>query len=260
MNEGKLRIIGGLLIGSIVLTVCFSSLLIQVLFLLILASLCTMEILSQMGYPRVMSVVYLIPFSLLLKHDIFDISLLSFCTICFLCILLLYIMFYRRDSYSKQLILFSLVIYPVLCLAALSLLILTYNSTPHLLILLVLQVWSADIGAYYVGKRFGRNKIAPSLSPGKSWEGFLGGGATVLLVSLLFNWFSLHLTIGSAFLIAIVVWITAFLGDLLESSFKRFLQIKDSGNIIPGHGGIFDRFDAFIFAAPFYSLLIYFIL
>ncbi len=128
-----------------------------------------------------------------------------------------------------------------------------------LLIGILLLIWTSDIGAYFSGKNFGRNKLMPSISPGKTWEGFLGAGVLSLLaaylISLYFSDFSLVQWLG----IALAVWLFGSAGDLVESQLKRKLQIKDSGNILPGHGGILDRFDGFYFCIPFVLAYIYFI-
>jgi phosphatidate cytidylyltransferase len=107
-----------------------------------------------------------------------------------------------------------------------------------------------DIGAFGFGSRFGRNKMAPSVSPGKSWEGFAGGVATVLLISALVTARVPGFDLTLALVFGLGVAIAATLGDLSESLVKRDLGVKDLGTIIPGHGGIMDRVDAIIFALP----------
>ena len=133
-----------------------------------------------------------------------------------------------------------------------------------LLIFLFLCVWSGDIAALYVGKRFGRRKLAPELSPNKTWEGAIASviASVVFGVGLILygDWLSLH---GSSFtrlhtdapwwqfvLLAILLNCAAQFGDLLESALKRGAGVKDSGTMLPGHGGILDRIDALLLAAP----------
>jgi len=111
-------------------------------------------------------------------------------------------------------------------------------------------MWSNDTGAYLVGRRWGRHPLAPSISPGKTWEGWAGGAAAALLVGGI-----LHHNFGAAgsghwIVLASLVSVCGPLGDLLESLLKRRAGIKDSGQILPGHGGILDRFDSHIIAAP----------
>jgi phosphatidate cytidylyltransferase len=110
---------------------------------------------------------------------------------------------------------------------------------------------SNDIGAYGVGSAFGRHKMAPAISPGKTWEGFVGGVATVLLLAgLVTPRVFAGLAAWEALVLGGVVAAAATIGDLVESMVKRDLGIKDLGRILPGHGGIMDRVDALLFAIP----------
>jgi phosphatidate cytidylyltransferase len=126
-----------------------------------------------------------------------------------------------------------------------------------LALFLMLYVWGADTGAYFAGHRFGRHKLAPRVSPGKTWEGVAGGLVAALLVALAAGIYGLGFRAGE-----LAVWValslfTAFvsvLGDLFESRLKRIAGVKDSGTLIPGHGGVLDRIDAFTAAAPVFAL------
>ncbi len=120
-----------------------------------------------------------------------------------------------------------------------------------LLSLLVL-VWAADSAAYLVGRRWGRRALAPRVSPGKTWEGALGGlVATLLAATLLRAGGSLgHAGLPFALVLGLAVWAAALLGDLAESQLKRRRGVKDSGTLIPGHGGLLDRIDGLMAAAP----------
>ena len=111
-------------------------------------------------------------------------------------------------------------------------------------------VWGNDVFAYLTGVSIGKHKMAPRISPKKSWEGFIGGIVGALLMGAIGSFVvggGLGLWLG----LAVVVAITSVFGDLVESMFKREANIKDSGNIIPGHGGILDRFDALLISTPF---------
>lgn len=122
-----------------------------------------------------------------------------------------------------------------------------------LIIYLFIIVWSTDTGAYFIGTFFGKHQLAPAISPKKTWEGFLGGLFTGIIAAYLFSISvsSLSLVEGRILLyIAPLVSIAGQMGDLFESTLKRFAQIKDSSQIIPGHGGILDRFDSTLLAAP----------
>jgi phosphatidate cytidylyltransferase len=125
-----------------------------------------------------------------------------------------------------------------------------------LIFILIAIVTAADIGAYFMGKAFGDAKLAPKVSPGKSWAGFWGGLATssglVLLVWIIST--NTKYPLLSVIAIAIVTSLASVLGDLLESMVKRQRGIKDSGSILPGHGGVLDRIDSITAAAPVFAL------
>lgn len=127
---------------------------------------------------------------------------------------------------------------------------------PVLLLLVFAVVWGADIGAYFSGKRWGRRKLAATISPGKSWEGVVGGIATSgLILVLATNWMILSANQRvSLILLGVFAACMSVFGDLFESLLKRTGGFKDSGNILPGHGGILDRIDGLIAAIPIYSL------
>lgn len=124
---------------------------------------------------------------------------------------------------------------------------------PYKLLSLFLIVWLADIAAYFVGSRFGKHKLAPSISPGKSIEGALGGLVVVgIVIGLIFHSIPM-------ILLALITVIISIIGDLFESFMKRCQGLKDSGKLLPGHGGILDRIDSLISAAPLFALgLMYF--
>ncbi|ARS37936.1 phosphatidate cytidylyltransferase [Pontibacter actiniarum] len=116
---------------------------------------------------------------------------------------------------------------------------------------LMLLIWAADTGAYIAGKSFGKHKLFERISPGKTWEGWAGGTLLAVLVgygmSFLFVDLELYQWVGMAVLVAVF----GVLGDLSESMLKRSLGVKDSGTLLPGHGGILDRFDSLLMAIPF---------
>jgi phosphatidate cytidylyltransferase len=124
------------------------------------------------------------------------------------------------------------------------------DSGLFLLIGYVLVTAIDDIGAYFVGVSFGRHKMAPSISPGKSWEGFFGGMAAALLAGLAFGALADDLTLVDGVALGAISSLLAPVGDLVESMFKREMGIKDSGRLLPGHGGLLDRLDAIVFCAP----------
>ena len=129
-------------------------------------------------------------------------------------------------------------------------------SGAQLLMFLFMMVWSADIGAYFVGKAIGKNKLMPNVSPGKTFEGFLGGVvfACLLVAITAYNlgWPSEKVT--TVLLVTVLITTVSVLGDLSESMFKRQAGVKDSGSILPGHGGILDRIDSLTATAPIFAL------
>ena len=133
------------------------------------------------------------------------------------------------------------------------------NYYPNIILGLLLLTWANDTGAYVIGSQIGRTKLFPRISPNKTWEGSLGGVAVTFLIAWLLSIYVTELSLTSWLVLATLVSIFASLGDLIESMLKRSLGVKDSGTIMPGHGGFLDRFDAFIFILPFaasYLLLI----
>lgn len=113
----------------------------------------------------------------------------------------------------------------------------------------LLLVWGADIGAYFAGHRFGRTRLAPDVSPGKTWEGVIGGFALSAIVAVAGSaWFALPLYAFVPLCLAAVGF--SIVGDLTESLLKRFAGVKDSGTLFPGHGGVMDRIDSVTGAAP----------
>jgi phosphatidate cytidylyltransferase len=114
----------------------------------------------------------------------------------------------------------------------------------------VIAVWVDDTAAYLIGRAVGRHKFSPAISPAKTWEGFVAGTAAGIFAVFAALYDQDFLSIGDSILLGAVVTIAAALGDLFESAFKRDLEVKDSGRLLAGHGGVLDRVDAFLFAVP----------
>lgn len=146
-------------------------------------------------------------------------------------------------------ILFGLVVLP----GAWTAMLMLKGRDPNLMVLVCFLVWGADAGAYFVGKAFGKRKLAPKVSPGKTWEGALGGAIVGVLAALAFG-----LLVIDSVSVALFYWLVALgvlvavsvFGDLFESILKRTAGAKDSGRLLPGHGGILDRIDALIAVLP----------
>ncbi|MGP5551451.1 phosphatidate cytidylyltransferase [Psychrobacter namhaensis] len=159
----------------------------------------------------------------------------------------------HTNWYGKKLALMGAVILT----AAITAMFYLWQLSAWWLLYVFLLVWSADSGAYFVGRKLGRRKMAPNVSPNKSVEGLAGGLVTGLLVVIGISVFNLQLT--SVSLIAFVALsaltiLASVLGDLFESMLKRRADIKDSGNILPGHGGVLDRIDSLLAATPIFAL------
>ncbi|MFK7732800.1 MAG: phosphatidate cytidylyltransferase [Pseudomonadales bacterium] len=124
-----------------------------------------------------------------------------------------------------------------------------------LVLYLVALVAAADVGAYFAGKAWGVKKMAPRVSPGKSWAGLVGGmSAAMVLAVVVFSTLAVPLGATQWLIISLIVSLSSVLGDLLESMLKRHCGIKDSGQILPGHGGVLDRMDGWTAAAPIFAL------
>ncbi|WP_025916474.1 phosphatidate cytidylyltransferase [Herminiimonas sp. CN] len=156
--------------------------------------------------------------------------------------------------------------YSIAILGCFVAIIAAFQRSPLFLLSIMAIVWVADIGAYFSGKAFGRHKLAPSISPGKSWEGAIGGWFAVMLTAVISNRFpALHATFAArlddhwglfGFLACMTFVVAAsVVGDLFESQLKRRAGIKDSSNLLPGHGGVLDRIDALIPVLPLALLI-----
>lgn len=149
----------------------------------------------------------------------------------------------------------TLSVIPAWCALAL-----IHASQPHgnrWLLMALMIVWAADSGAYFAGRKFGKHKLSPRISPNKTVEGLIGGVVAGMAVALLFAWFFADASIKQLPAIAVVaIWTILFsvVGDLFESLLKRHVGAKDSGALIPGHGGVLDRIDSVLAALPVFAL------
>jgi phosphatidate cytidylyltransferase len=141
----------------------------------------------------------------------------------------------------------------------LSLKALSTEASPYyggtLVFLVMLVVWATDSGAYFAGKAFGKRKLMPNVSPAKTIEGLLGGLATTMVIVAGVMYFSPEQELGLLIAVTLFTAIASAVGDLSESMFKRVANIKDSGTILPGHGGILDRIDSLTAALPVFTLI-----
>ena len=132
-------------------------------------------------------------------------------------------------------------------------LLILYGLAPQYLLFALLIVWAADMGAYFAGKQFGRVKLAPSISPGKTWEGVFGGLIMVVILSLVWAHYA-DRQVAVLLPFCLAVGAVSVVGDLTVSMFKRTAGVKDSGKMFPGHGGVLDRVDSVAAAAPLFAL------
>ncbi|MES3021366.1 MAG: phosphatidate cytidylyltransferase [Pseudomonadota bacterium] len=159
-------------------------------------------------------------------------------------------------------------VYAISIVACFGAMVALFKHSPLYLLSVMALVWIADIGAYFSGKAFGKRKLAPSISPGKSWEGAIGGGVAVLLLATLSIVFGqpalsdtfavrVQAALGWPATLALLVLVVAasVVGDLFESSLKRRAAVKDSSNLLPGHGGVLDRIDALVPVLPLAALV-----
>jgi phosphatidate cytidylyltransferase len=168
----------------------------------------------------------------------------------------------KVDSFSKFAYLIGYIILPFIIITKIPFGIKGYN--PNILISIFILIWTNDTFAYLVGKSIGKHKLFERISPKKTIEGFLGGIGFALIASYFISKYFLMLPDKNTYIwliIAVIVGVFGTIGDLVESKFKRISEKKDSGNIMPGHGGILDRLDSVIFVAPiiflFYQILNY---
>lgn len=155
----------------------------------------------------------------------------------------------------------AMIIWPIIFPGIATLMYLAYIHTSFIysykpLLGLILLLWLSDSAAYLVGRKIGKNKLFERVSPNKTIEGFLGAGVFCLLGGVILAYTINYQTLSFWLTAAILVWLCGTMGDLYQSFVKRQCGVKDSGNLIPGHGGMWDRFDSFIFTIPFYLLLL----
>jgi phosphatidate cytidylyltransferase len=183
--------------------------------------------------------------------------------ICFAAMVLWAVIFLWLQGYPSSAILWSP--RPIMIVLGIALLtatwvalasIISFENGRFLLLLAVGIIVLADVGGYIVGKTFGRHKLAPTISPGKTWEGLFGGmalqGLLVLLLALIFT----DINLLNLCLLVFPVAICSVIGDLFESMLKRQRGIKDSSNLLPGHGGVLDRLDGVMPALPMFFIII----
>ena len=182
-----------------------------------------------------------------------------------ICWLIVFVWIYQQEKGHKKLslstrsrLLIGLILLSMPFIALVSLGI-AFDNGRYLIIFLMFVIWGADVAAYFSGRAFGQRKLAPSISPGKTWEGVIGALLFTLLVAMtgVFllgygNAAYLYITV-----LSMIVVVFSIVGDLFESMIKRQAGMKDSGNLLPGHGGMLDRIDSLTAAAPIFAAGMY---
>lgn len=157
-------------------------------------------------------------------------------------------------KHSGWITLTGYIAFPFVCLTKLP--ILDSQFIPSIIIAIFILIWTNDTFAYLIGKTFGKNKLFERISPKKTIEGFLGGLFFAIIAGVIISMYYVPIfSVMTWMVIAVVTSVFGTIGDLVESKFKRMANVKDSGRIMPGHGGILDRLDSIIFVAPFVFIL-----
>ena len=170
------------------------------------------------------------------------------------------LIYYNGETKFMKFSLFFMFSYISLPMALMARYIIEFTFEPfsmNLLLIILLLIWASDSFAYLIGSRIGKTKLMERISPNKTWEGYFGGGIMAIIAGIALSFTSAY-SMKAMIIFALIAWIIGTYGDLFESSIKRKHNIKDSGDILPGHGGFLDRFDSFIFVIPFVLSIIYF--
>ena len=211
------------------------------------------KIYDKSVFAFIVSEIYALAFPFLDISGILDLHLILMMSY-FICLVVVLLKNHEKIKVSELIFCVSFCVFAIHCMT--NIIYIRDNFSPYSLyyILLFLFIsWLCDTGAYFIGTRFGRNKLVPKISPNKTVEGVLGGVAFVVISMVAFNFVfltviysNIHVNFIELFVIILVGIVFSILGDLLASIVKRQYKIKDFGNIMPGHGGILDRFDSLI--------------
>lgn len=259
-SDLKTRVMTAILFGIVSLFLIIYSDYSRIIFLGLVAVLSSMEYLKMAG--RDLWVSLLVPLSLfLLTCSYFSRTTYEYEYIyliaCMVYALFGFVALYKRN-YLKLHDKLNLIIAAVSIVFPMSLaasnIIKQGNQDPLLLLYIVLLIWASDTFAYLVGRKIGKHKLMPRVSPGKTIEGSIGGGVFTIGVAIIIATLSGN-SLFHYFCLGLIIWIAGTIGDLVESSIKRHFGVKDSGSMLPGHGGFWDRFDSFIYVIPFVLLI-----
>ncbi len=260
MNELFKRSVTGLLYISLIVSTAFLSHYALIAFFAVMGLICLKELQELLEFKNYLSYFVLIALLLLFNFTSFNIAII----LALLSITLVIKIFLLRDLYTTNTInLFTskkhlITLFYLVPSFVFITLIPVYNNTytPEILIGMFVLIWCNDSFAYLVGKNFGKHKLFEKISPKKTIEGFIGGLVFSILASVIIHQYVIELSLFSWLFIAIIVGLFGTLGDLVQSKFKRRADVKDSGKIMPGHGGIFDRMDSMLFSSTFVYLFL----
>ncbi len=255
MNENIKRLLSGLVYVILLISATIFS---QNSFLLLFSFFLIVGIIEFCDLINLKKVIaILVGFAIFSIFSFFKITsltslLLIFATL-FVSTKLIYFLFSQKkiklDLISKYVYLIGYIVLPIIILTKIPLVQNVYE--PKIIISIFILIWTNDTFAYIVGKSIGKNKLFESISPKKTIEGFVGGIVFSAIAGMLISKFYLQMPIYLWIIAAIIISVFGTIGDLVESKFKRIAGVKDSGTIMPGHGGVLDRLDSVIFVAPF---------
>jgi phosphatidate cytidylyltransferase len=264
MNDLKVRTITGAVFGVCCVGSIMASFYSFILFFFFVHLVCLYEYLQITLSPNKHSaskyvtivlgcLVFLSPY--LVQNSDHNIGLLSIVACLF--ILLFHMVKEGKPNVHQSLHMIGgvvLISLPLSCVFYISKFNLDYNWQK--VMFLIALVWVSDMAQYFTGRKLGKHPLAIELSPKKTWEGWLGGLVITTSLSVIFTFYIPIYPISQTIIIALLVVVFGTLGDLTQSALKRHYQVKDSGTILPGHGGLYDRFDAVIFVFPIVAFFI----
>ncbi len=264
MNNLLKRSLSGIIYVIIFLSAILFSKETYIILTSIFGIFCIWEFSKLIQFKNIIGYIFfgLTLFLMLKRPDNYVIALILAITV-FSSLYLIYFLIAKKDiSFLTDRSKLGLLIrYPIFSMIFLILLpIYKGNYNSGLIISILIMIWVNDSFAFLVGKNFGKRKLFVSVSPKKTQEGFLGGFIFTLIAAFILDKYDTSFTLTNWLVIGTIVSVIGTIGDLIESKFKRQANIKDSGNIMPGHGGILDRLDSLLFAAPFVYLYINFII
>ena len=262
MKEVIVRLLSGVIYISIILFSLFMSSEWYITLLFILAIITLNEFLKLIKLKGTIAYIILATLFYFLGNEEINsvlISILLLATILINLFLIRDIMVFNRISLLKSKRYLYIIFYIISGFIFLALIPFTNKDfEPQIILGIFILAWTNDTFAYLVGKGFGKRKLMEKISPKKTIEGFFGGMVGALFASFIFFKFTSITEYSLIFwlFLALLVSVLGTIGDLIQSKFKRLAGVKDSGNIMPGHGGVYDRLDSIIFAGPFIYLFI----